>query len=126
MAGLRLAILPSGTGAGIEQNRDDDEIDLRSRPLRGIRARGDEGGAIDATDRKMPPAAVIGHAQVGIPPSGDCRDAVGGFIKPVEVESEMPGGVAHGRPIDEGAAFAHGGGAEQRRRWRLIRREHDL
>ena len=71
LPGLGLAVLPARPGAGVEQHRDDRQIEPGARRFRRIGAGCDEARAIDAAGREMPPAAVERHGEIGIAAARD-------------------------------------------------------
>ena len=118
LAGLRLAKAPARPGPGIEQDRDDREIDPGPRRLGRVGAGRDQRRAIDPAGREMPPAAVIGHVEIGIAPSRDVDDAADRLLQPRQNEPKMPGLATLGSGKDDAAALAHGRRGQQFRRLR--------
>ena len=73
--------------------------------------------AVEAADREMPPAAVIGDDEIGIAPPGDVDNTGDGVTEPRGDQPEMPGFAAFCRGKDDAAALADGSRAQQRRRF---------
>ncbi len=126
LPGLGFAKAPVVTCPGIEQDRDEGEIDACPRPLGRIGIGCDQRRAVDAARRKMTPAAVIGDGKVGMAPPGDRRNPVRGRLEPGNIEPEMRGLAPTGRGKDDFAALAHRRSAQQRhlRSRIVIRRAH--
>ena len=73
-----VAIAPCGAGAGVEQHAHRREVDRCACALQriGRQLRCQFLPAVNAAHDKVPPAAVIGNAQVGIGLAGHLRDGV--------------------------------------------------
>jgi hypothetical protein len=106
-------VAPFRAGAGIQQYADQGQVDLRACAA-GRRGRGQRlielAQAVHPAGFKMPPAAVVPNAQVGVAGAGDFGDQRGGGAHGAVVDSE-PGGFAAARALKQGAgAGADGGG----------------
>jgi hypothetical protein len=110
-------------GPGIEQNRNDGEIDLGPGGFGRVGSRSDQSGAIHPTGREMPPAAVAGNRKVRIAASSDIDDAANGLIHTGGNQPEMPRFTTLGNRKDDAAALAYSGGGQQFRRL-VSRRGH--
>src|SRR5437762_1070352 len=88
--GFGLPRSPARARAGVEQDRDDRKIEPGARALRRVGARRNRFGAIDAAGRKMPPAAVKWHIEIGVAPPRHSNNALDRLIESVEMQPEMP------------------------------------
>ena len=124
MAGLRFTEMPVCPRSGIEQDRDNGQIDAGSSPLSCVRLRSYERGTVNPANREMPPAAVVRDREVGVAPPRDVEDAAGGLVHPCRNDPEMRRHAALGGLQYKSAALADGGRGQQFRSF-LTRREHD-
>ena len=124
LAGLRLLKAPASTSPGIDEDRDDGEIDPRSSRLVRVGPGRDQRRAVDPSGREMPPSAVVGDVEIGIAPPRDFDDAADRLLKTRDNEPKMPGLAALGSGKDYAAAVSDGRRGQQFRRV-VSRRAHD-
>ena len=89
IAGRRVPIAPGRSRTGIEQHRDDREVEGGARLRRGIvpaRALGELGPQVAAVDDEMPPARVERHRQRRIVLADHRRDEVGRRRQTIEID----------------------------------------
>jgi hypothetical protein len=119
---------PASARSGIEKDRDDSEVDPGPSCLARVGIRVDPGRdlrrTVDSSGREMPPAAVIGHVEIGVAPSRNFDDAADRFLQPRHNEPKMPGLATLGSGKDDPAAVPDGRRGQQFRRF-VSRREHD-
>ena len=116
---VTLAIAPGVSGASIEQDADGCEVEGDARPFDGVNVelRRERAPAIDASDGKMPPAAVIGNPEIGIGLARDIGHVGGNRIEPAFIEREMRRAAVGDPAMDHAAALAHSGGTAQFRQF---------
>jgi hypothetical protein len=108
---------PGRPGAGVEQHRDDGEIELGARPLGRI-GPGDNGGALGpevaAADRKMAPARMEGDLQIGIVGADHRRDQIRGRLETSQIDAPVDKPAIQAGVEQLVRPLADGGGAQQR------------
>ena len=87
-----VAIAPVRSGAGVEQHRDDGEIEFGAGARFGVgpaRLARDLRPEIAPAKHEMPPARVQRHLQVRIILADDVGDEIRSRRKPVDVDAEV-------------------------------------
>ena len=115
---------PASARPGIEEHRDDGEIDPGPSRLVLVGPGRDLRCAVDPSGREMPPSAVVGHVEIGVAPSRDLDDAADCLVQPGNYEPEMLGLATLGSGKNNPAAVSDGRRGQQLRRF-VNRREHD-
>ena len=116
--------LPVCARPGIEENRDDGEIDPGPSRFGPVGPGRDLRRSVDPSGREMPPSAVVRHVEIGIAPSGDVGDAADRLLQPRHDDPKLAGLATFGSGKYDAAAISDGRRGQQFRGF-VSRREHD-